>query len=171
MYCGCPLNCIITWLLTSSCVTLCRPTKSAPCIETGWRPLHPMTAAVKTMTRMTLLSGWYPALAVLSYTMQCRSAWLNTRTGECARARSRLSKTAWWTSKNARKEQLRKQQAASTQSAPSWTTTPHTHTKDCTQSNYSGQINKYKQLQHPVLDIHLRIVFIVQFVHQRALQG
>lgn len=72
---------------------------------------------------------------------------------------------------NARKEQLRKQRAASTQSAPSWTTTLHTHTEDCTQSNYSGKINENKQLQHLVLDIHLRSVCIIQFVHQRAPQG
>ncbi|TNN49913.1 hypothetical protein EYF80_039903 [Liparis tanakae] len=28
----------------------------APIIETGWHPLHPMTAAVKTTMRMTLLT-------------------------------------------------------------------------------------------------------------------
>lgn len=70
-----------------------------PCAGKRWRPRRPMTAAVKTMTRMTLLIGWYPAPAVPSFTMLCRSAWPNTRTGECARARSRLSKTAWWISK------------------------------------------------------------------------
>lgn len=100
MFCGCSYNCIITWLLITSCVVLSRSTESAPCIETEWRPLHPTTAAVRTMMRTTPLNGWYPALAVPSYTMPCRSVWLNTRTGVCARNRSRLSKTAWWTSKS-----------------------------------------------------------------------
>lgn len=67
--------------------------------ELGWRPPHPMTAAVKMRRRMTLLIGWYLAPDVLSYITLCRSAWLSTRTGECARARCRLSKTAWWISK------------------------------------------------------------------------
>lgn len=67
--------------------------------EIGWRPPHPMTAAVKMRKRMTLLIGWYLAPGVLSYITLCRSAWLSTRTGERARARSRLSKTAWWISK------------------------------------------------------------------------
>lgn len=62
---------------------------------TGWRPLHRMTAAGKMM-KMTLLNRWYPALAVPSYIMLCKSAWLNTRTGEPARTRFRVSKTAWW---------------------------------------------------------------------------
>lgn len=86
-------------MTTTLCVVLNRPTESAQLIETGWPPLHPMTADVKTRTRMTPLSRWYHAPAVLSCTTLCRSAWLNTRTGVCARATSRLSKTAWWISK------------------------------------------------------------------------
>lgn len=72
-----------------------RPAESALPAETGWPLLHPMTAA-GTTTRTTLLNRWYPALAVLSCIMLCRSAWPNIRTGEPVRSTSRLSKTAWW---------------------------------------------------------------------------
>lgn len=171
MYCGCPLNCIITCLLTTSCVTLSRPTKVSTVHWNRMASPSPHDRSRKDddeddpVDRMISRTG----CAELHYAVQeCMAEHQDWRV---CQSQVQTFKDCMMNFQNARKEQLRKQQAASTQSAPSWTTTPHTHTKDCTQSNYSGQINKYKQLQHPVLDIHLRIVFIVQFVHQRALQG
>lgn len=90
---------IIICLCVTLCVVLCGPTRSAQRVDRGWPPRHPTTAAVKTRTRTTPWIRWYLARAARSCITPYRSAWLNTRTGECASARCRLSKTAWWASK------------------------------------------------------------------------